>query len=107
MNKPLLTRAELFDWCESNAPESIRGSALYNFVTKFIDHVTSRPNHKLALENLLENSAVITPPAYDDVFVHLEVRTVDYDAAYEALKPIAQTEERPIGAPRWEGSDGW
>lgn len=47
-----------------------------------------RDRLRATLHDLLENSAVITPPNSDDCFVELEVRAQDYEAAYDLLTEI-------------------
>lgn len=62
-------------------------------IEDILKHVPAHPvaspagveDAKRALEDLLENSAVISPPDQDPCFVDLQVRTEDYDAAYAAL----------------------
>lgn len=44
------------------------------------------------LHDLLENSAVISPPDQDPCFVDLQVLTPDYEAAYDLLAEIMPEE---------------
>lgn len=49
-----------------------------------------------ALRNLLDNSAVITPPDGDPCFVDIQCRAEDYEAAYKALESAEQKDRAEI-----------